>query len=282
MLVFGPARPLAAASIVKTITSRRNPLVKRYRDAAESGLDEVVLDGAHLVEEAARAGIGVRVLAWSPRGAQLPGVRPLVERFEKAGVECWPVTDAVLRAMSPVQSPSGVVALADRPAVTLAQALKPRPQLVLVAVDVQDPGNVGAIVRATEAGGGTAVLLAGASADPFGWKALRGSMGSSFRLPVVRAGRPETLSALRMHGIRVIATSPRASRSLFEADLRGPVALLVGAEGAGLPEDVIAGADETVRIPMREPVESLNVAVAAALLVYEASRQRGADVFRGP
>jgi len=259
---------------VKRITSRRNPIVTRYRKAAAGGADEIVLDGAHLIEDAARAGVPLHTIAWSPPGLQLPGVATLLRRFETAGLECWSVTDEVIRAMSPVQSPSGVVALAARPVVVLERALERRPQLVLVAVDVQDPGNVGAMVRAAEAGGATATLLAGTSADPFGWKALRGSMGSSFRLPVARAGREEALRALRAVHIRVVATTPRAGRSLFDADLRGPVAFLVGGEGPGLPDDVIAGADETVRIPMREPVESLNVAVASALVIYEAARQR--------
>jgi TrmH family RNA methyltransferase len=260
---------------VKSITSRQNPLVKRYRDAAGGGRSEIILDGAHLIEEATAAGVALHTIACSPPGLELPGVRQLIGRFDAAGLDCWSVTDDIMRAISPVKTPSGVVALAGRPTLTLEQALDVRPPLVIVAVDVQDPGNVGAIVRAAEAGGATAAVLAGTSADPFGWKALRGSMGSCFRLPVVRAGQPEMLAALRARGVRVIATAPRGSRSLFESDLRGPAALLVGAEGTGLADDLLAGADETVSIPMREPVESLNVAVAAALLVYEASRQRG-------
>ncbi len=261
---------------MKTITSRRNPLVKRYRAAALGSENDIVLDGAHLIDEAVRAGIAVRVVACTPRGLARAGLRELIGEVQARGVDCWSVTDDVMRAISPVRTPSGAVALAGRPHVTLERALEAHPALAVLAVDVQDPGNVGAIVRAAEAAGATAIVLVDGSADPFGWKALRGSMGSSFRLPVARAGQREALATLRARGVRTVATSPRAPRSLFESDLRGPVALMVGAEGAGLPEDLIAAADETVRIPMREPVESLNVAVATALLVYEASRQRGA------
>lgn len=260
---------------MKSITSRRNPIVKRYREVAAGDVPGLLLlDGAHLIEEAAQAQIPIQAVACSPRGLELPGVAPLLERLETAGVATWSVTNEVMRAMSPAPSPAGVVALAERPTVTLAQALARAPQLVLVALGVQDPGNVGAIVRAAEAGGATAAVFAGATADPFGWKALRGSMGSSFRLPVVASGMPQALAAARAIGLRVVATTPRGTRSLFDADLRGPVAFLVGGEGAGLPDDVIQAADETIRIPMRGPVESLNVAVASALLVYEASRQR--------
>jgi TrmH family RNA methyltransferase len=260
---------------VNSITSRRNPIVKRYREVADGEVQGLLLlDGPHLIEEAEQAQISIQAIACSPRGLDLPGVAPLLERLLTAGVPTWSVTDEVMRAMSPVQSPAGIVALAERPTLTLAQALARAPQLVLVAAGVQDPGNVGAIVRAAEAGGATAAVFAGATADPFGWKALRGSMGSSFRLPVVACGVSQALAAARAIGLRVVATTARGTRSLFDADLRGPLAFFVGGEGAGLPDGVIQAADETIRIPMRKPVESLNVAVASALLVYEASRQR--------
>ncbi len=259
---------------MKTITSRHNPIVKRYREAADSAGPEIVLEGIHLIREAADAAVGMRAIAFSARAGHLPEAQDLMERLAAGGTERWSVTDEVMRALSPVRSPSGVVALAARPTVGLEEALGRSPQLVVMAVDVQDPGNVGAIVRAAEAGGATAALFTGQGADPFGWKALRGSMGSSFRLPVVRADTEPALLALRAHGIRAIATTPRARRSLFDLDLRGPVAFLMGGEGPGLAQEIVATADETACIPMREPVESLNVAVATALLVYEASRQR--------
>lgn len=260
---------------VKNITSRRNPIVKRFRQVASGNAPGLLLlDGVHLIEAAEHARVALRDVACGPRGLDLPGVVQLLSRVEAAGVAVWSVTDEVIGAISPTKSPAGLVALAARPAITLADAFAEAPQMVLVAVDVQDPGNAGAMVRAAEAGGATAAVFAGASADPFGWKALRGSMGSTFRLPVVAATPAQALTAARAAGLRLIATTPRGQRSLYEMDLRRPVAFLVGAEGAGLPSDVIEAADEIVRIPMREPVESLNVAVAAALLVYEASRQR--------
>lgn len=266
---------------MKTITSRHNPIVKRYREVASGDAPELMLlDGAHLIDEAVGARLPIQSVACAPHGLALPGVRGLIDQLQAAGAEACSVPDEVMRAMSPVQSPSGVVALARRPASTLAQALDTSPQLVLVAVDVQDPGNVGAIVRAAEASGAHGAVFAGASADPFGWKALRGSMGSAFRLPVLTAGAQDVMMAARAKSVRVIATVPRGARSLFDSDLRGPVALLLGGEGPGLPQDLIARADDTISIPMRAPVESLNVAVAAALLVYEAARQRASFLHR--
>ncbi len=270
---------------MKTITSRSNPLVKRYRDVA-SGKDSnlVLLDGPHLVGEARRAGLRIVAVAGSSRGLALPAMRAAANAIEAAGAAVFSVTDDVLRAISPVRSPSGIVALAERPSWVLTQVLAPRPaadsaphaapQLVVIAVDVQDPGNVGAIVRAAEAGGATGAIFVGAAADPFGWKALRGSMGSALRLPLTVATVPDVVSAARAAGVRLMATVPRQGRSPSDMALTGPVAFLLGGEGPGLPAELVDAADDRVSIPMRPPVESLNVAVAAALLVYEASRQR--------
>jgi RNA methyltransferase, TrmH family len=147
--------------------------------------------------------------------------------------------------------------------------------VVVIAVGVQDPGNLGAIVRVAEAAGASGVIAAGACADPFGWKALRGSMGSSLRLPVaVTADAGEAIGAARRAGYRLVATVPRGGQGLFEVSLSGPIAFLVGGEGPGLPAAVIESADDRITIPMEGAVESLNSAVAAALLVYEAYRQR--------
>ena len=148
-----------------------------------------------------------------------------------------------------------------------------RAPLIIVAVNVQDPGNVGAIIRVAEAGGAAGVMISAASADPFGWKALRGSMGSALRIPVIRRGSVD-VDELRRLGFRIVATAPRGGHVVFDADLRGPTAILIGGEGPGLPPDVLAAADERVSIPMEPPVESLNAATTAAVMVYEARRQR--------
>src|SRR6185436_6673173 len=128
----------------------------------------------------------------------------------------------------------------------------------VIGVDIQDPGNVGAIVRVAEAGGATAVIAAGASADPFGWKALRGSMGSALRLPLAARATGAAVDEARRRGCRIVATAPRGGRSLFDADLKGPLAILIGGEGQGLAPSVAAAADDRITIPMAAPVESLN------------------------
>jgi TrmH family RNA methyltransferase len=168
------------------------------------------------------------------------------------------------------------VTLARRPVHDLTSLLDRSRPLLLVACDIQDPGNVGALLRAAEAGGATGAVFCGSSADPYGWKALRGSMGSALRLPLSgRGDLRDVMAETRAHGIRLLATVPRDGTSLYDADLTGPVALVLGGEGPGLTGEALALADERVMIPMRPPVESLNVAVAAAVFVFEAARQRG-------
>jgi TrmH family RNA methyltransferase len=236
----------------------------------------MLLDGWHLVTDAVHAGLDLQTVAFTARALATDEGTRLARLLETRPVEIVEVSESMMAAMSPVSTPSGVVAIAARPASSMSLALEHPPQLVVMAVDLQEPGNVGAIVRASEACGATGVVFCGASADPFGWKALRGSMGSALRLPVA-AGLPcdRALAAARERGIRLVASIPRGGLRPEAIDLRQPTLLLFGGEGPGLSRAIVDAADASVSIPMRAPVESLNVAVAAALLVSEAARQRG-------
>jgi TrmH family RNA methyltransferase len=242
----------------------------------------VLIDGAHLLREALSAGLEIDVAVFETERA---GSAELEALQRQVPVDrCVLATRPVLHAMSPARTPSGVVALARRPPQTaLADALASGNALLVGAIDVQDPGNTGAIVRAAEAGGATAVATTRGGADPFGWKALRGAMGSAFRLPLARAASgDEIVARARAAGLQVIATIGRGGVPYHDADLRPPTAVLLGAEGAGLPDALVEGADVRVSIPMAPGVESLNVAVTAALLVYEARRQRGGRATPAP
>jgi RNA methyltransferase, TrmH family len=266
---------------MRRITSRQHPLVARFRDAARGGADApLLLDGLHLIAEALDAGLRVREVAVATRaetaadGPRHTELRSLIARLGKAGVDAIAASPAVMTAISPVRSASAIVALADRPSSRGDVYAGPAP-LVIVAVGVQDPGNLGAIVRVAEAGGATGVVAADGSADPFGWKALRGSMGSAFRVSLgVRGDAGQTIADARRHGCRIVAAVPRGGTPLAEADLTRPTAILLGGEGPGLSTPIVDAADDRVTIPMQPPVESLNAAVAAALIVYEARRQR--------
>ncbi len=261
------------------VTSRRDPFVTACREIVRRRTEPggpMLLDGAHLVSEALALGLRLRQVAFTARARATEEGARLAATLADRGVSVVEVTDSVMEAMSPVASPSGVVAIAQRPTASLAGALEHPPQLVVAVVDVQDPGNVGAIVRAAEACWATGVVCCGASADAFGPKALRGSMGSALRLPVA-SGVPaaDAFAAMKARGLRFVAAVPSGGVRPDALDLRQPTALLFGGEGPGLPADALAEADAAVSIPMRPPVESLNVAVAVALLTCEAARQRG-------
>jgi TrmH family RNA methyltransferase len=265
---------------VITISSRHNPFVQQCRDLARrrgAGDGDVLLDGLHLLSDALAAKVPVTAAAASEAFWASPVGAPLAGALASAGAILYTASPAVLEASSPVKAPSGIVAIARWQPADLRQVLDAQPALVVGAVHVQDPGNTGAIIRAAEASGATGVIVTAGSADPYGWKALRGSMGSAFRLPVASGAHTGAVCReARERGVRIVATSPAGGRGLHEVDLTGPVLILVGGEGAGLPEDVRSSADDVLSIPMRPPVESLNVAVAAGVMLYEAHRQRHA------
>lgn len=265
---------------IRSITSRQNPVVGRFRalaTAADPSGARMLLDGVHLVRDAHESGHTFEIAAISSsRLTSDTEEAQVAETLARAGVDVVQVTEAVFAAMSPVRTPSGLVAIAiGRPA-SAATICDTPDALLLVAIDVQDPGNVGALVRTAEAGGMTAAFVAGASANPFSWKAIRGSMGSALRLPVVSGmTSPAVIDCLKSGGVRAIAAVPRGGEDPDAVDWRGKVALVVGGEGAGLPGSVLSECDALVSIPMAARVESLNVAAAGAILVYAARRQRG-------
>jgi TrmH family RNA methyltransferase len=257
------------------ITSRRHPLVVACRDARAGGDDQLLLlDGWHLLLEAARSPLAVDAVlvgAAPPGPDEQAALDDLIER----GAQVVEVSAEVLHAASPVRTPSGVVALARRPSTELERVFGPAPALVVAALDVQDPGNVGALVRTADAAGASGLVAVGGSADPLGWKALRAAMGSAFRLPVARVADPDDLlGEVRARGLQVVVLEPDGGVAPEAVDLTAPTCLVLGGEGRGVPAAVLAAADARVRLPMRPPVESLNVAVAGALALYAAVAQR--------
>jgi TrmH family RNA methyltransferase len=269
---------------MERISSRQNAIVKRFRALAQPsgrrGTDEVLLDGPHLVEEALACRVPIDVAAFSDgslAGAAPPG--GLADAIARAGGRVVVMPDAVLTAMSPVRHPAGVVAIA-RPRADGVDAVFSSGErgvmLIAILAGIQDPGNVGAIIRSAAALGASGVVTLDETADPYGWKALRGAMGATFRLPVARASEAEVLEAVRDHGVRLVAAVPRDGIPAPDYDWRGPTAVAFGGEGAGVSQALLDRADARITIPMPPPVESLNVAVAAALVIYEARRPRAA------
>ena len=264
---------------MKSISSRQNPLVRTFRelaDAPDSRDTRVLLDGAHLVREARAAALEFEAVAVA--SSRLNGDAEegeLARALEAAGAPVFTVSDSTFTAMSPVRSPSGIVAIARRTPSDAGAIVLTNDGFTLVAADVQDPGNLGALIRVAEAGGVTGTLVAGASANPFSWKALRGSMGSALRMPTAAGQRlDEIVHCTQTSGVRTVAAVPRDGRVPEAIDWRGSVALLLGGEGRGLPAGLLTECHDLVTLPMAAPVESLNVAVAGAILIYAARRQR--------
>jgi TrmH family RNA methyltransferase len=262
----------------EVVLSRANPLYRRLRALVERGAaaDACLLEGPRLVLEAVLAGVPILEAAAAPRAERTAAGARAIEALASRGTRVRRLSAELVASLSEAETSQGLLAVAERPAFDEAGMIYRGTPLVLVADGVQNPGNLGGLLRTAEAAGATGALLAAGCADPLSWKALRGSMGSAFRLPH-RRGRAlkDLLDELDRRGLRLVATDAAGERRYDEADLRGPVAVLVGAEGAGLPEAALARAAVRVRIPLRRPVESLNVGVAAALVLFEAARQRG-------
>ena len=254
------------------ITSRHHSIVKEFREAAHGG-NVMLLDGWHLLTEAVNAGVAIETLAVC--GLTSAEEQTVIDQAIRAGGKLVEVSETVIDALSPVHSPTGVVATARKPSADAATLLMPAPALALAGFGIQDPGNTGAVIRSAAAAGATGVMVDEATADPWGWKALRASMGSVFHLPVMRSRAPmDMLAEWKTAGIAVVAAVPRGGVSMYAMDFTRPVAILMGGEGPGLADEALATADARVSVPMMGAIESLNVAVAAALILYEARRQR--------
>lgn len=274
------------ARSAETITSRHNPLVRQAREARDGKNKELIfVEGLRLCEEAARAGLELDAVLFTEGFAKDARSSRLLDALANAADKVATVGDAVIEHLSDTKTPQGVVALARRPrtdrasfeaaAESFETAHDVRP-LVVVLHKLSNPSNAGAILRVAEAAGATAVVATRHTADPFSPKALRGAMGSTFRVPLwTGAEFAEVLEWCASRGVRTVSTSLDAARAHTEIDWAVPRAIIVGPEAGGLDASEARAADASVRIPMRAPVESLNVAVALAVVLYEAARQRG-------
>lgn len=266
---FAPSEP---------ITSRDNRWIKRFRAALRDGEieDDIAgLEGPHLIEEALRAGLEPLAILCSPSGeSHLLRLRSLLP----PATQILRTTDKLFEALADTRAPQGIAALAKIRRASFDDLLSAGSQspLVVLLAAVQDPGNVGTVIRAAEGFSASGAIIATGSANPWSQKALRASSGSALRLPVLAGvGAAVAMTQLRVAGLKLVAASVRDGTLPNELDLRQPTALLIGNEGAGLPPEVLRSADVRVRIPLAANVDSLNAALAAAVLLYEAARQRG-------
>lgn len=260
------------------LTSPRNPIVHRFKDAGAGEVPgESVVDGNRLVEEALDARLEILAAAFSDRLLKAKNGHDLKRRLEQRAEQAYQCSDDVLGRMSSLTTHQGVVAIVRTPRWRTEQLLgsEPSQALVVAAAGVRDPGNLGAMVRAVEAAAGTGFVAMLGGADPFRDKALRGSSGSVLRVPTLTRVDEEGLVAFaREHGLQLLVADHRAEVDYLDADWTKPTVVALGNEGAGVPDALRQAADQVVRIGIAPTIDSLNVAVAAGVLLYEARRQR--------
>lgn len=270
------------------ITSRGNPLMKRaraVRDGKERSL--IFIEGIRLCEEATRASLRFEDVLYTDKLTRDTRGAQLLEAMLRICQRSVLVSEEVMASVSDTKTPQGILALAARPLTdhsAFKQASSEEP-LIVILHQVNNPTNAGAMLRVAEAAGATGVIATETTTDLFSPKALRGAMGSSFRLPLwVGAQFTNALAWCAAQNITTISTALHASRTHTEIDWTNSSAIIVGAEGRGLQPREMAATNQAIRIPMRHPVESLNVATALAVVLYEAARQRESprSEVRGP
>ena len=261
------------------IISRDNSLLREaraVRDGKESEL--IFVEGLRLCDEALRSGIRIEAVIFSEEIAKKEKAAKLLEELEAVCDRFGEVSESLLASVSYTKTPQGVILLAKRPASgpTFLKAKNGEPRLLVLMEAINNPVNVGAIIRSAEAAGATGAIATANTADPFSPKSLRGAMGSAFRIPTWNdVSYHEAVGWCAAEKIRTVCADLNATVLHTEVDWTTPRALIVGPESAGLSPEQVQMADEAVKIPMHGRVESLNVGVAAAILLYEAVRQRG-------
>ncbi|MCU1298121.1 MAG: methyltransferase [Acidobacteriaceae bacterium] len=263
---------------LRPIEGRHNALVKELRRAfADADLRPdgyCAIEGTRILEEAIRSGLKFRAVFF--RNSAANKAERLLPQMA-AHVETLLLPDKLFASAVPSDTPQGVAALVRCKQFSVEDVLATSVAGPLLAIaGVQDPGNLGTILRSAEAFGAGGVLLGEGTVSPFNSKVIRASAGSVFRLPIAKAKLGDTLEELRAKGIRLIATSSHKSKPLPEANLSTRLAIFIGSEGAGVSRELISEMDEVVAIPHSSNVESLNAGVAASIVLYEVARQKRA------
>lgn len=273
--------PTADRSRLRRINSSSNAAVQALRRAFARGEPTadgyVAIESVRVLEEAIRSGLRFKSVFFAESAEQRNLIEKLLPQIS-SHAEAILLPDAVFQGAIATETPQGVAALVKLKDWTLddlfAGAASHLPALVLVAAGLQDPGNLGTILRSAEAFGAGGVLTAEKTVNHLNSKVVRAAAGSLFRLPVLRVDAAEAVQQLRARGVAIVGTSSHKGTPAAKADLRRPLALFIGNEGAGLPREVARELDDTVMIPHSPKVESLNAGVATSILLYEIARQR--------
>ncbi len=258
-----------------SITSTQNPAVKQWAGLlTKKGRDEqqrYLIEGAHLVQEALRAGYPIETIIFSEER----GIPNEIKAYEGKQAEWISVSEAVLKKCTDARTPQAVCAVVRRMPMSWNALIEKQQALVVLVDGVQDPGNLGTIIRSADAAGADGVLIGKGTVDLYNPKTLRSTMGSLFHLPVVECDLIEVLQQVRQQpSIQIVNTSLQAEHSCYASDFRESTWFIFGNEGQGVSAEVAAYVNHAVKIPMEGKAESLNVAMAATILLFEALRQR--------
>jgi TrmH family RNA methyltransferase len=265
-----------APSRLRTVAGRHNQGLKELRLAFRrtelTRRGECAIEGVKLIEEALRSGLHLESIFFSDAATSI-AAKLLPQIADRTETLILP--DALFKSIVPSDSPQGVAALVKVPPYSSDQLLNGAVDgPLIVTVGLQDPGNLGTILRSAEAFGAAGIFLAEGTVSPYNWKVLRGSSGSIFRLPFFQIKSESLIPLLRKRKIRTVATSSHQGTPLPEMSWTLPFAVFIGNEGAGLPRELARQMDETLVIPQSKDVESLNAGVAASIVLYEAARNR--------
>ncbi|MBI3354258.1 MAG: RNA methyltransferase [Nitrospirae bacterium] len=261
------------------ITSRANPLIKslhllKGREKRRES-DLFICEGLKLVVEAVKCGSEIKNILISPRfnESKIKGVIP--DRIDGLNINVINTTDSVLDYLSDTATHQGIIAVVKKRFWREEDLFKGDYGIIIFLYMLQDPGNLGTIIRAAEAGGVKGIVLAKGTVDLYNPKVVRASMGSIFRMPIIRIDSADDfIKKAKGLGYRCVGLFPSGKNEYFREDLTGPIVLAFGQEGSGLPDDIGRLMDVKINIPMTGSVESLNVAVSAAIMIYEGFRQR--------
>lgn len=261
------------------VNSLQNPRVKyisrlfRPRFGKKEG--RFVIEGGLMVSEALQYNWPVEQIVCTPAWQESSRGRMVLELANTGGIELVEASQEVFGKLSATETPQGVLAVLKRRQKELDQMALENPTLIVLVDGVQDPGNVGTIIRSADAAGAHGVILLKGTADLYNPKTLRATMGSLFHIPVIEAGSiGEAQRFAKTAGLQVVAGSPSAKQTIIACDLKAPTVIAVGSESGGCSEELLSICDHIVKIPMPGLAESLNAAVAVSIILYEAVRQR--------
>ncbi len=260
------------------ITSRDNSLLRQVRAVRDGKVDDLIyVEGLRLCEEALRSRLAIEAAVVSEELLRKERVAGVIDELSQAAKRLGSVSEKLLESVSYTKTPQGIIVLAQRPDSSesrLAAQLDASPLLVVMH-QINNPVNVGAILRTSEAAGAAGVITTKNTSDPFSPKSLRGAMGSAFRLRIWSGtSYSDTIDWCRQRGIATVCADVDATTAYTDIEWRRPIALILGPESTGLTPEELELADQRVSIPMHGMAESLNVAVAAGVLLFEAARQR--------